>query len=170
VRRPVFAWVLTLLVAVFGIAGYSRLGVDRFPDIDLPFVTITTILPGASPEDVETDITDQVEAAVNTLGGIDELRSASAEGISLVYIGFKLGKDPDVAAQEVRDKLSLILRDLPDGTETPVVSKIDPSAQPIVFAALRAPGATVREATEYADDVLRANLETLGGVGQVTVL
>jgi hydrophobe/amphiphile efflux-1 (HAE1) family protein len=170
VERPVFAWVLTLLVMVFGVAGYGRLGVDRFPDIDLPFVTVTTILPGASPEDVETDITDRIEAAVNTVGAIDELRSASAEGVSLVYIGFKLGKDPDVAAQEVRDKLDRIKADLPDGTEAPVVTKADPSAQPILYVALKAPGATIREVTTYADDVLKENLESVAGVGQVSVV
>jgi hydrophobe/amphiphile efflux-1 (HAE1) family protein len=170
VRRPVFATVLTLLVVVLGLAGWSRLGVDRFPDIDLPVLTITTVLPGASAEDVENDLTDRIEAAVNTVGSIDELRSVSVEGVSLVYVVFKLEKDIDVAAQDVRDRLGRIQRELPEGTEPPVVTKIDPSAAPIVYAALRGPGAGIRDLTDYADDTLRTALEALPGVGQVTLL
>src|SRR4029453_10034118 len=99
VRRPIFASVLTLLIVVVGFAAYTRLGVDRFPNIDIPIVTITTILPGASPEDVETEITDKGEGAGNPISGIDELRSISSEGISQVFVTFKLEKNLDVAAQ-----------------------------------------------------------------------
>ncbi|MBL8943393.1 MAG: efflux RND transporter permease subunit, partial [Myxococcales bacterium] len=102
VRRPIFATVLVLLICVVGGVAYGRLGVDRFPKIDFPNVTITTRLPGASPEDVETEITDRIERAVNTASGIEELRSASAEGVSQVFVQFKLEKDVDTAAQEVR--------------------------------------------------------------------
>lgn len=170
VKRPVFASVLTLLIVVLGLAGYSGLGVDRFPKIDFPVVTITTILPGASAEDVETEITDKVEAAVNTVGSIDELRSISAEGISLVVVQFKLEKDVDVAAQDVRDRVGRVTRDLPEGTDPPVVSKIDPDAAPILYAALRAPGRSTSEITEFADGQVREALEVLPGVGQVRVL
>ncbi len=170
IKRPVFATVLTLLVVVLGIVGYGSLGVDRFPKIDFPVVTVTTVLPGASPEDVETEITDKVEAAVNTVGSIEELRSISAEGVSIVVAQFKLEKDVDIAAQDVRDRVDRIRRDLPEGVEPPVVSKIDPDAAPILYAALRADGRPTREITELADGRVREALEVLPGVGQVRVL
>src|SRR6476620_2609051 len=131
VRRPVFASVLMLVLVVVGMAAYRSLGVDRFPKIDLPIVTVTTVLPGAAPEDIETEITDKVEEAVNTISGIDELRSASAEGVSQVYITFLLEKDVDVAAQEVRDRLNTVIPDLPRDIELPIVAKVDPDASPI---------------------------------------
>ena len=112
VRRPVFASVIMLVLTVLGMFAYGRLGVDRFPKIDFPVVTVLTVLPGAAPEEVETDISDKIEAAVNTISGIDELRSISAEGVSQVVVTFVLEKDIDVAAQEVRDKVQSVLRDL----------------------------------------------------------
>src|SRR4051794_29508148 len=103
VQRPVFATVLILFILVIGAAGYAQLGVDRFPKVDFPSIAVITRLPGAAPEEVETDITDKIEEAVNTISGIDELRSISSEGTSQVYVTFQLDKSIDVAAQEVRD-------------------------------------------------------------------
>ena len=91
VRRPVFAWVLMIVIVVLGVVGYTRLGVDQFPNIDIPFIIVTTRLEGASPEEIETDITDKIESAVNTIEGIDELRSISSEGFSQVIIAFEHG-------------------------------------------------------------------------------
>ncbi len=170
VKRPVFATVLTLLIVVVGIVGYGRLGVDRFPRVEFPVVTITTILPGAAPEDVETELTDKVEAAVNTIGDIEELRSISAEGVSLVVVTFKLEKNVDVAAQDVRDRVGRIMRDLPEGVEQPSIAKLDPDASPIIFAALRGPGRDPVEITELADKRIREALQVLPGVGQVRIL
>src|SRR5947209_7605066 len=138
VKRPVFATVLILVICVIGVFGYQKLGVDRFPKIDLPIVTVTTRLPGAAPEDVETEISDKVEEAVNTISGIDELRSISSEGVSLVFITFVLEKDSDVAAQEVRDRLNTVIADLPRGIDLPIVTKLDPDASPVLFIALQA--------------------------------
>src|SRR4051812_30736435 len=98
VRRPIFATVLMLVILVIGIAGYQKLGVDRFPKVDFPIVVVTTRLPGSAPEEVETDITDKVEEAVNTISGIDELASVSTEGVSQVFVRFVLEKDVDVAS------------------------------------------------------------------------
>src|SRR5215210_6013615 len=123
VKRPVFASVLTLALVVLGFVSYFQLGVDRFPKVDFPTVSVTTLLPGAAPEELETEVTDKIEEAVNTISGIDELRSTTAEGVSQVVITFVLEKDSDVAAQEVRDKVNLILGDLPKDIETPVVEK-----------------------------------------------
>src|ERR1700742_732950 len=105
VRRPVFATVLMLVIVVLGGAGYFKLGLDQFPNVDLPFVVVTTRLDGAAPEEGETDISDKVESAVNTISGIEELRSVSSEGVSLVTIQFDIDKNVDVAAQDVRDKI-----------------------------------------------------------------
>src|SRR5688572_19321264 len=100
VKRPVFAAVLTLVTMVVGGVFVTQLGVDQFPKIDFPAIAVTTVLPGASPEDVETSISDKLEGAVSTINGIDELRSNSSEGISQVVIQFQLEKNVDVAAQE----------------------------------------------------------------------
>ncbi len=113
VRRPVFASVIVLILSVVGLFSYFGLGLDRFPKIDFPNVTVVTVLPGSAPEEVETEITDKIEAAVNTISGIDELRSTSVEGVSQVILTFVIDKDINLAAQEVRDKVSAILGDLP---------------------------------------------------------
>ena len=105
VRRPVFATVLILVLVVFGVFAYMKLGLDRFPKVDFPIITVTTRQPGSAPEDIETQITDKIEESVNTISGIEELRSTSSEGISQVFIQFMLEKNADVAAQEVRDKI-----------------------------------------------------------------
>src|SRR5581483_47289 len=169
VKRPVFATVLILSLTVVGAFSFSRLGVDRFPKIDFPTVLVTTVQPGAAPEQIETEITDKIEEAVNTISGIDELRSTSSEGVSQVIISFVLEKDTDVAAQEVRDKVNSVLALLPKTIQQPRVDKMDPDASPVLSIALssRQP---VRETTEYADKVLRRKLESLNGVGQVLIL
>ena len=99
VKRPVFATMLILALVVVGGFSFFSLGVDRFPRIDLPIITVLTVNPGAAPQEVETEITDRIEGAVNTVSGIDELRSVSVEGLSQVIISFDLDKDVDVAAQ-----------------------------------------------------------------------
>src|SRR6185503_6751279 len=169
VKRPVFATVLILSLTVIGAFSFSKLGVDRFPKIDIPTIVITTVQPGAAPEQIETEVTDKIEEAVNTISGIDELRSVSSEGISQVMIGFLLDKDVDVAAQEVRDKINGVLPQLPRTIEQPRVDRFDPDAAPVLSLALTA-DKPVRDITEYADKVLRRQLESVNGVGQVLVL
>ena len=170
VRRPIFATVLSLVILVIGGVFYEKLGVDQFPKVDFPAVVVLTRLPGASPEDVEREITDKIEASINTISAIDELRSDSSEGTSRVFVTFKLEKDVDVAAQEVRDRVNSVLGDLPKDIEQPVITKIDPDAQPILFLSLRAPGHTPKEITDYADRVVRRRIESTSGVGQVRIV
>ena len=126
VSRPVFATVLILSLTVVGAFSFTRLGLDRFPKVDFPTVVVTTRLPGAAPEEVETEITDKIEEAVNTISGIDELRSISSEGVSQVIVAFLLEKDADIAAQEVRDRVNRVLPLLPKTIDQPTVEKFDP--------------------------------------------
>ncbi len=169
VKRPVFAWVLILSLVVVGLFAFTRLGVDRFPNIDIPSVAITTRLPGAAPEQVETEVTDKIEEAVNTISGIDTLTSNSSEGVSQVVVSFVLEKDANVAAQEVRDKINRVLPLLPRTVIQPQVEKLDPTASPVLTVAVTAQK-PLREITEYADKVLRRQLESSDGVGQVLVI
>jgi len=169
VRRPVFTWVLILALVVVGIASLRGLGVDRFPNIDFPVVVVSTVLPGASPEQVETEVSDKIEEQLNSISGLDELRSNSFEGLSVVVARFDLDKDTAVAAQEVRDRVNRTLSRLPAGIEQPRVERMDPDAAPVMLVALSAPR-TPRELTEYADRVVRRRIESLNGVGSVNVL
>lgn len=169
VKRPVLASVLILIFVVVGVLGYTRLSVDRFPKIEFPTVSVVTRLPGATPKEMETEVTDKIEEAVNTVAGIDELRSISSESISQVLITFVLEKNIDVAAQEVRDRIARIIPDLPDDADAPIIEKLDPDAAPVLNLALVAER-PVREITEFADKVLRRQLESVPGVGQITLL
>lgn len=169
VRRPVFATMLIMTLVVLGLFSYSRLTVERFPRVEFPVVTIATRLPGAAPEEIETEITDKIEQAVNTISGIEELRSTSSEGVSLVLVTFQLERDLDKAAQDVRDRLNTVLPQLPRGIDLPTVEKLDPDASPIMTLSVAA-NRSVREMTEYADKVLRRQLESVNGVGQVTIV
>jgi HAE1 family hydrophobic/amphiphilic exporter-1 len=169
VRRPVFATMLILSLTVVGLFSYKSLGVDLFPKIDLPTITVTVVNPGASPQEIETEITDKVEGAVNTISGIDELRSTSVEGVSQVFITFLLEKNADVAAQEVRDKVNLIVGDLPETAEDPIVQKLDTDAAPVLRIAISAPR-SLREVTDIADKQIKERIESINGVGQVQIV
>ena len=170
VQRPVFASVLMLVILVLGTIGYRGLGVDQFPNVDIPVVVVTTVLPGAAPGEVETDVTDKLEGAVNQISGIDDLKSVSSEGVSQIIIQFKLAKNTDVAAQEVRDKVNTVLRELPAGIEQPIISKVEPSAMPVLYLGVRGQGKSIRDLTELADKKVRRQLETILGVGKVTII
>jgi multidrug efflux pump subunit AcrB len=169
VKRPVFATVLILSLVVVGIFAYQQLGVDRFPKVDFPTITITTRLVGAAPEEMETDVTDKIEEAVNTISGIDQLQSISSDGVSQVIVQFVLEKDADVAAQEVRDKVNTILGELPKDADPPIIQKFDPDSIPVLAIALSGP-VPIRDVTEFADKKLRRRLESINGVGQVMII
>ena len=170
VKRPVFATVLSLVILVVGGVFYKQLGVDQFPKIDFPVILVTTVMPGSSPEDMERDVSQPIEEAVNTLSGVDELRSMSSEGISSVIIQFVLEKNVDVAAQEVQQKINLALPTLPKGIDPPIVMKFDPDAAPILYIAVRAPQKNVAEITDIADRIVKRRLETVNGVGQAVII
>src|SRR5688572_4852136 len=169
VRRPVFAWVLVLSLSVVGLFAFGRLGVDRFPNVDIPTISVTARLPGAAPEQIETEVTDKLEETVNTISGIDTLTSTSSEGISQVIVSFKLEKNADIAAQEVRDRVNRVLPQLPRTVLQPTVEKLDFSSSPVITVAVTA-DKPVRDITEFADRILRRRLESADGVGQVVVI
>jgi HAE1 family hydrophobic/amphiphilic exporter-1 len=169
VKRPVFATVIALLLTVVGIFSYFGLGIDRFPRIDFPIVTITTIVPGAAPEQVETEVSDKIEESVNTISGIEELRSVSAEGVSQVFVQFVLEKDVNIASQEVTEKVNAIVNSLPTGVERPTILKIDPDATPVLTLVVSGPG-SVRDVTEVADKKIKREIESLNGVGDITII
>ena len=169
VRRPVFAWVLVLSLTVVGLFAFGRLGVDRFPNVDIPTISVTTRLPGAAPEQIETEVTDKVEEAVNTISGIDTLTSTSSEGVSQVVVSFKLEKNADIAAQEVRDRINRVIPRLPRTVLQPTVEKLDFTASPVITVAVTA-DKPVRDITEFADKILRRRLESSDGVGEVVVI
>ncbi len=166
VRRPVFACVLILVLLVVGTAGFLRLGVDRFPQVDLPTVSVSASLPGASPETMEVEVTDKLEEAVNTIAGIEELRSSSSEGSSSVRVTFSLETDIDVATQEVRDRIGRVQGQLPENVDPPSVRRFDPNQIPVLSIAVSGtqPIGTI---TKYADVTLRNMVENAGGVGDV---
>jgi HAE1 family hydrophobic/amphiphilic exporter-1 len=166
VKRPVFATMLVMAVTVVGAASLFTLGVDRYPRIETPVVSVTTTNPGATPESIETEVTDQIEAAVNTVAGIDELRSTSTEGQSRVTITFDLSKNPDIAAQEVRAKVDPVIRRLPETADPPVVQKQDPDSQPVIMFSISAPMPAV-ELTTYIEQNIQKRLESVNGVGEV---
>jgi HAE1 family hydrophobic/amphiphilic exporter-1 len=157
---------LIVALLVLGLAAYRSLGVDLYPKIDFPTVTVTTTLRGASPEEIETQVTKRIEEAVNTVSAIDELRSISAEGLSQVYITFLLEKDPDIAAQEVRDKVAAVARDLPKDVDPPVIEKLSTDAAPVINVVVGSKR-DLREITKLVDDRIKKNIESINGVGQV---
>jgi HAE1 family hydrophobic/amphiphilic exporter-1 len=169
IRRPVFATMIVLSLVVVGAASFFRLGVDRFPSVDLPTVSVRTNLPGASPQEVESLVTQQIEEVVNTVDGIDELRSISAQGSSFVIATFKLDRNLESAAQDVRDRVNSLGRNLPDDATPPVVQKFDNDSTPVVTIALSA-DRSIRELTELGDKIVRVQLERVSGVGEVRVV
>ncbi len=166
IERPVFATMLVLAITFIGAFAYNSLGVDLFPKVDFPTITITTTLRGSSPEEMETEVSKKIEEAVNTLPGIDELRSVSTEGVSQVFVVFVLERNTDQAAQDIRDKVNSILKDLPKDIDPPIVEKLDPDATPVLSLAVSAKR-SAREITDIADKKIKQSIESISGVGQV---
>jgi HAE1 family hydrophobic/amphiphilic exporter-1 len=169
VKRPVFATMLIFSLVTVGAFSFFSLGLDLFPKIDFPTITVTVINPGASPQEIETEVTEKVEEAVNTVSGIDELRSTSIEGISQVFVQFILEKDVNVAAQEVENRVQTVIPNLPETAEQPTVMKLDTDAAPILRIAVSAP-TNLRDVTETAKNKIKERIESVSGVGQVTII
>jgi HAE1 family hydrophobic/amphiphilic exporter-1 len=169
VKRPVFATMLIMSLVVVGTFSFFSLGVDLFPKIDFPTITVTVVNLGASPQEIETEITDKIEESVNTISGIDELRSTSVEGISQVFVQFVLEKDVNVAAQEVENRVQTVIPNLPETAEQPTVQKLDTDAAPVLRISVSAP-TNLREVTEVAKKQIKERIESVSGVGQITII
>lgn len=168
IKRPVFMTMVALALIVFGLVAFPRLSLDLFPKIDFPVVNITTKLVGASPEIMEIDVTDVIEEAVNTINGVKSIASRSMEEYSIVTVEFHLERNLEQAAQDVRDKVAAVRNRLPRDTDPPVIEKISPADQPIIWIAVWG-DRTVKELTHYADKILKRDIEKIPGVGSVTM-
>ncbi len=169
IRRPVFTAMLVIAPIVLGLSAYPRLGVDLFPNVDLPLVTVTTTLRGASVEEMETGVTKPIEEIVNTVSGIEQLRSTTKEGMSQVAIEFVLEKNGAIAAQEIDAKVRTILGQLPEGTDAPIIDKFALDAAPVLTLAISG-RRDAREITEIARKLIKEDLESLPGVGAVILV
>jgi HAE1 family hydrophobic/amphiphilic exporter-1 len=169
VRRPVFTIMIIGAMIVFGVVSFRQLGVDLFPKVDFPVITIITELPGADPETVETRVTDPIEEAVNTISSLKHLRSTSAEGFSQIVLQFELEKSVDVAFQEVRARVDSIRRQLPGDVEEPVVEKFDIDSAPILTLLVSAP-LPARELSRLADKTIKERLQRVPNVGSVKLV
>ncbi|MBF0220304.1 MAG: efflux RND transporter permease subunit [Gammaproteobacteria bacterium] len=168
VKRHVMTYMLSLVLILFGVISYQRVGVDRIPNIDFPMLSVTTVLAGADPEIIDISVTNVIESAVNSVSGIETLRSSSLSGLSLVVIQFDLNRDIDAAFNEVQAKINAALRLLPSDAETPVVRKIEAGATPILWLALSG-DRTLQQLNQYARNQVKKRLETVSGVGNVII-
>ncbi len=169
IRRPVFTTMMMLGLVVLGIFGYRGLAIDQFPDVDIPVITVQTTYPGASAESIEREVSRRMEEAFNPVEGVDRITSVSLEGVSQVVVEFDLGRDVDVAAQDIRTKIESIRRDLPEDIDPPLVQKLDIGAQPILSLALASKTMPLVELTTLADENVRRQLESVTGVGEVRI-
>ncbi|MFN9894320.1 MAG: efflux RND transporter permease subunit [Acidobacteriota bacterium] len=169
VARPVFAVMLILAMVVVGGVSYAKLGIDRFPDVDMPIISVRTLLPGASPEEIESTVTRFIEDSVSTVEGIDNIRSTSTESISIVTITFNLNRNIDLAAQDVRDAIAGIIVQLPRDAKPPLIKKLDTDASPVMTLVVSG-DKTPRELYETAEREIKDSIESVGGVGQVQLV
>jgi hydrophobe/amphiphile efflux-1 (HAE1) family protein len=168
-KRPVFATVSILALVILGLVSYMSLNIDEWPDVEFPYVTVQVPYKGAAPEQVDSKIIQKVEEAVSSISGVKHIYSTASEGVAVTTIEFTLETSPNIAAQDVRDKMGRIRGDLPQDADEPVIMRFDPSETPIVSVAVASDKLSVREMTTLVDDVIKRRLETIGGVGAITV-
>ena len=169
INRPVFATMMILALVVLGIYSFEDLNVDLFPDVDFPIVVVSVIYPGATPENMETEVMKKIEDAVNPLSGVKHIETKCLEGYAYSVVTFEMGKSADVASQEVREKVAGITKDLPNDIEDIVIQKYDPKAMPIISLAISG-DKSARELTFIAKETVKKRLESLQGVGNVELI
>jgi HAE1 family hydrophobic/amphiphilic exporter-1 len=168
IQRPILTWMMMLALIVFGLLGYNRLGVDQFPNMDFPVLSVTAVLEGASPEGIEEDVTDVLEEQLNTIAGVRTIWSTSAEGAAGIRVEFELGTDLDVVVQDVRDKVAMARMGLPPAMHPPVVGKFDPNDSPVLWIPIQSERSPV-ETSEYVRRQMNPYLETISGVAGVAM-
>ncbi|MEZ4292246.1 MAG: efflux RND transporter permease subunit [Myxococcota bacterium] len=170
IRQPVSAVMLVGALVLLGWVSLGRLGTDLFPRADgWPYMAVTTLLEGATPETIESEVSDPLEEQVNTIAGIDQLRSVSSEGISQVFIQFSLEEDADQRAQDVRDKVAQARKDLPRDAEPSIVERVDPDSAPILSVMISGER-PIRELTRFAKYTVKERLQRIPGVGSITLV
>ena len=169
VQRPVLTSMIVGALVILGAFSYFGLGVDLLPNIEFPYVTVTTVYPGAGPEEVETQVTERVEDAISTIANVKSLQSFSQDNVSTVVVEFELGVDPDMASLDVKDKVDGIRAQLPRDADPPTILKFDINAMPIMDVTLSGPQ-SLEALTNFADDVVRERLSRVDGVAQVTLV
>ena len=169
IRRPVLASMISLALVLFGAIGYTQLAVREFPDVDAPIVSVSTVLPGANPQVVESAVTDILEEELSTVEGLRTLTSSSGEGVSNITLEFNLERGVETAAQDTRDKVARIRERLPEDVEEPVVAKQDADAQPFFWLALSGENYDLLQLSDIGDRLVKSRLQTLPGVGQARV-
>src|SRR5688572_1058700 len=169
IRRPVLASMLSLALVLFGVIGYTQLAVREFPDVDPPIVSVTTVLPGANPQVVESAVTDILEEELSTVEGLRTLTSSSGEGVSNITLEFHLERGVEAAAQDTRDKVARIRERLPEDVEEPVVAKQEADANPFFWLALSGENYDLLQLSDIGDRMVKSRLQTLPGVGQARI-
>ena len=168
IHRHVLAYMLSAVLLLFGLISFDRIGVDRHPDIDFPMVSVRTILPGASPEIIDSSIANILESSVNSVPGIDHIQSTSAPGVSVIVVRFGLEKSVDVAFNEVQAKVNQVLPELPEKADPPVVAKVEFGAMPVLWLTLSG-DRTLQQLNQYARNNIKKRLETIDGIGEVRI-
>ncbi|MCU7799652.1 MAG: efflux RND transporter permease subunit [gamma proteobacterium symbiont of Lucinoma myriamae] len=168
IHRHVFTYMMSAAIILFGLISYQRIGIDRFPNIEFPMISISTALPGASPEVIDTSVTNIIESAVNSIPGIEHIQSSSSPGISTIRISFTLKKNVDAAFNEVQAKINQVNNDLPQDTEIPIVAKVEIGADPILWLVLEG-DRTLQQLNQYVRNTIKKRLETIDGVGEVQI-
>ncbi|MFO1074093.1 MAG: efflux RND transporter permease subunit [Geminicoccaceae bacterium] len=170
IRRPVFASVLSLALLLIGLMAFSRLSVREYPNIDEPVVSVTTDYTGASPEIIESQVTQPLEEVLSGIEGVDVITSQSREGRSQISVRFRITRDQDAAASDVRDRVSRARKKLPDDVDEPVIAKVEADAQPVIYLALSSTRQTPLEVTDYADRFVKDRLQNLPGVAEIRII
>ena len=168
IKNHVLTYMLSLVLILFGIISYNRIGVDRLPEIEFPVLSVTTILPGGDPDIIDASVTNIIESAVNSISGIEDVQSSSLAGVSVVVVKFELSKEIDVAFNELQAKINEVIRLLPTDAETPIVKKLDVGGAPILWLSLEG-DRTLQQLNLYAKNVIKKRLETVSGIGSVLI-
>ena len=166
IKRPVFPLIIAIAMCLFGIVALGSMPLQLTPTVDLPFVMITTVYPGADADTIESEVTEKIEDAISVVSDIKTLKSISLDNVSLVMVEFESDVDADVKAQNFREKIATIRRDLPDNIDEPVVEKFDINAMPIVAVIVSGPG-RLAKVTQFAEDVVKTRLQQITDVGSV---
>ena len=169
IRRPVLATVMSLLIVLIGVISFLKLTVREYPKIDTPVVSVRTVYKGASPQVIESQVTQPLEDSISGIEGVKSIKSVSREEVSQITVEFVLERAPDAAANDVRDRVSRVRGQLPDEVDEPIIAKVEADAQSIIYIAFTSDRHTPPEISDYADRYVRDRLQNLPGVAEVRI-